>query len=308
MKQLPFIHQTADVQATSIGENTKIWQFVVILSEAKIGKDVNVCAHCFIENDVIIGDRVTIKSGVQLWDGVRLEDDVFIGPNVSFTNDKFPRSKNYLEKVLETRIEKGASIGAGAVILPGITIGTGAMIAAGAVVTCSVPANAVVKSPAARISHFVAKPFSLPAHEAMSQEPIHVGVGKVTLHSLNLIQDPRGDLSVGEFLKDIPFSPKRYFFVFNVPEGKVRGEHAHHHCHQFLICVKGSCTVLVDDGKSRTDVVLNKPNLGIYLPPLTWGTQYNYSSDALLLVFASDYYENEDYIRNYDLFCRLSLE
>ncbi|MBA2652877.1 MAG: WxcM-like domain-containing protein [Tatlockia sp.] len=306
MSQLPYIHETADVQSSSIGENTKIWQFVVVLPNAKIGKEVNICAHCFLENDVIIGDRVTIKSGVQLWDGLRIEDDVFIGPNVSFTNDKFPRSKNYPEQVLKTRIEKGASIGAGAVILPGITIGTGAMIAAGAVVTRSVPPYAVIKSPAAKISHFVAKPFSPP--EAKINEPIPVGVGKVTLHALDLIQDPRGDLSVAEFLRDIPFSPKRYFLVFNVPEGKIRGEHAHHLCHQFLICVKGSCSVVVDDGKTRTEIFLDKPNLGIYLPPLTWGTQYDYSSDALLLVFASDYYKTDDYIRDYDLFCRLSSE
>lgn len=306
LTNIPYIHATADVQSHTIGENTKIWQFVVVLPEAKIGNEVNICAHCFIENDVVIGDRVTIKSGVQLWDGIHIEDDVFIGPNVTFTNDKFPRSKAYPEKFLQTRIEQGASIGAGAVILPGITVGTGAMIGAGAVVTKSVPPYAIVTSPAARISGYAAKqvPPTASINGTIPSET-HVGVGKVTLHHFKLIQDPRGDLSVGEFLKEIPFTPKRYFLVLNVPEGKIRGEHAHHQCQQFLICVKGSCSVLVDDGSSRAELYLDSANKGLYLPPLTWGVQYKYSHDAVLLVFTSDYYEAADYIRDYSQFCEI---
>lgn len=302
------IHATADVQSQNIGEGTRIWQFVVVLPNAKIGNEVNVCSHCLIENDVVIGDRVTIKSGVQLWDGLRIEDDVFIGPNVTFTNDKFPRSKIYPEKFSETRIEKGASIGAGAVILPGITIGAGAMIGAGAVVTKSVPPNAIVKSPAATLSGYIentpATP--IPIDHTPAKTGIEIGVGKVTLHQFKLAHDPRGDLSVGEFLHEIPFMPKRYFLVFNVPEGKIRGEHAHHQCHQFLICVKGSCSVMVDDGQSRKEIRLDTANQGIYLPPLTWGVQYKYSQDAVLLVFASDYYDSADYIRDYHEFCAIS--
>ncbi|KTD31409.1 MULTISPECIES: acyltransferase [Legionella] len=156
MNRSVVIHQTADVQSQTIGEGTRIWQFVVILPQAKIGSEVNICSHCFIENDVIIGDRVTIKSGVQLWDGLRIEQDVFIGPNVTFTNDKFPRSKQYPDKFLQTHIKKGASIGAGAVILPGITIGEGAMIGAGAIVTKSVPPYSVVIGVASRIVDHVA--------------------------------------------------------------------------------------------------------------------------------------------------------
>ncbi len=117
------IHRLADVATQNIGAGTRIWQYVVILAEARIGADCNICSHVLIENDVIVGDRVTVKSGVQLWDGLRVGDDVFIGPNVSFTNDKFPRSKQYPTKFLETTIENGASIGAGAVILPGIVVG-----------------------------------------------------------------------------------------------------------------------------------------------------------------------------------------
>lgn len=147
-----FIHPLADVQSTSIGAGTRIWQFVVALAGAKIGQHCNVCSHCFIENDVVIGDRVTVKSGVQLWDGLRVDDDAFIGPNVTFTNDKHPKSGNVNFTRLFTRIEKGASIGGGATILPGVLIGAGAIVGAGAVVTKDVPPGVtVVGNPAKKI-------------------------------------------------------------------------------------------------------------------------------------------------------------
>lgn len=145
------IHPLSDVQTAKIGEGTSIWQFVVILKGAQIGRDSNICAQCFIENDVVIGDRVTIKCGVQIWDGITLEDDVFIGPNVTFCNDKTPRSKQYPAEFLKTRVKKGASIGANATILPGIVIGAGAMIGAGSVVTRDVPDHATVVGNPARI-------------------------------------------------------------------------------------------------------------------------------------------------------------
>lgn len=135
------IHPTAEVQTNDIGSGTHIWQYCVILSKAKIGKNCNINFNVFIENDVIIGDNVTIKPGVQLWDGLRVENNVFIGPNVSFTNDKYPRSKQYPDKFIETNIMKNSSIGAGSVILCGITIGENAMIGAGSVVTKDIPKN-----------------------------------------------------------------------------------------------------------------------------------------------------------------------
>ena len=149
----PFIHPLADVQSTAIGAGTRVWQFVVVLAGAKIGQNCNICSHCLIENDVVIGDRVTVKSGVQLWDGLRVGDDVFIGPNVTFTNDKHPKSGNVDFKLLVTRVESGASIGGGATVLPGILIGSGATVGAGAVVTKDVPAGVtVVGNPARAIS------------------------------------------------------------------------------------------------------------------------------------------------------------
>lgn len=144
------INPLADVQSKKIGKDTRVWQYVVILEKAVIGDDCNICSHCFIENNVFIGNRVTIKCGVQVWDGITIKDDVFIGPNATFTNDKFPRSKQHKE-VVKTVVEKGASIGANATILCGITIGENAMVGAGAVVTKDVPANVVVVGNPARI-------------------------------------------------------------------------------------------------------------------------------------------------------------
>ena len=137
------IHPLSEVQTTEIGENTRIWQFCVVLKGAKIGKCCNICMNVFIEDDVLIGDNVTIKSGVQLWNGVRIEDDVFIGPNVTFTNDMVPRSKQYPASFLMTLIKCGASIGANSVVIAGHTIGEYALVGAGSVVTKDIPAYTV---------------------------------------------------------------------------------------------------------------------------------------------------------------------
>ena len=137
------IHPLADCLNSNIPESTNIWQFCVVFPNCRIGENCNICSHCLIENDVIIGDNCTIKSGVQIWDGIELEDNVMIGGNVSFTNDRYPRSKNKNWKVLRTRVCKGATIGAGSTILPGIIIGEGSFIGAGSVVTCDIPAGEV---------------------------------------------------------------------------------------------------------------------------------------------------------------------
>jgi UDP-2-acetamido-3-amino-2,3-dideoxy-glucuronate N-acetyltransferase len=138
---MPTIHPLSDVHSPLIGADTRIWQFCVVMPEARIGSGCNICAQVFIENDVVIGDRVTVKCGVQIWDGLRIGDDVFIGPNVTFTNDPFPRSLQRPEKYAVTTVHQGASIGANATILPGVSIGRGAMIGAGSVVTRDIPEN-----------------------------------------------------------------------------------------------------------------------------------------------------------------------
>ncbi len=149
-----FFHKMSDVQSKSIGNGTKVWQFSVVLPEAKIGENCNICAHCFIENDVIIGENVTLKCGVYIWDGIEIGNDVFIGPAVTFTNDKHPKSKVYPQEFLKTKIEDNVSIGANATILPGITLGKGCVIGAGSVVTKSVPPyTTVVGNPAREINN-----------------------------------------------------------------------------------------------------------------------------------------------------------
>ena len=137
------IHKLADVQTEKIGENTKVWQFCVILSQAQIGNNCNINCNVFIENKVSIGDNVTIKSGVQIWDGITIENDVFIGPNSTFTNDKYPKSSNRNFKIEETIVKQGASIGANSTILSGVIIGRNSLVGAGSVVTKNIPDNQI---------------------------------------------------------------------------------------------------------------------------------------------------------------------
>ena len=301
-----FTHEKSLCESMNIGRGTRVWAFAHILPKAVIGAECNICDGVFIENDVIVGDRVTIKCGVQLWDGLTVEDDVFIGPNATFTNDRFPSSKVFPEKFPKTIIRAGASIGANATILPGLEIGSGAMVGAGAVVTRSVPPNAIAAGNPARIIGYVDSHELLPntpvANDSAPAKVTVSAVRGVTLHELPHIKDMRGSLSVGEFERSIPFLAKRYFLIFDVPSREIRGEHANRNCRLFLICIKGSCTVVADDGKQRREFLLDRPNLGIHLPAMVWGIQYKYSSDAVLLVFASEYYDPGDYVRDYSEF------
>lgn len=306
-----FLHEKGLCESRDIGNGTRIWAFAHVLPGARIGADCNICDGVFIENDVVLGDRVTVKCGVQLWDGITIEDDVFIGPNVTFTNDIFPRSRQRPEKFLRTVVRAGASIGANATLLPGIEIGAGAMVGAGAVVTRSVPPNALVVGEAARIRGYVGtggmrevtRGLAPAASKEVSIEDSEVR--GVRLYRLPKVTDLRGSLTVGEFSKTMPFVPKRFFVVYDVPSREVRGEHAHHVCEQFLICIRGSCSVVVDDGSCRREYLLDDPTTGLHLPAMVWGTQYRYTADAALMVFASEHYDPADYIRDYSEYLRL---
>jgi serine acetyltransferase/dTDP-4-dehydrorhamnose 3,5-epimerase-like enzyme len=303
-----FKHATAIVECPSVGAGTRIWAFVHILPGAVIGAGCNICDQTFIENDVRIGDRVTIKCGVQVWDGITLEDDVFVGPNATFSNDHFPRSGQHPARYSRTLVRRGASIGANATILPGLTIGEKAMIGAGAVVTSDVPPMAIVAGNPARIIGYDGAG-SLSAG-AVSTIPAEVGatttrVAGVTLHRLPHVNDLRGNLSFGEIGNPIPFEVKRYFLVYGVVSKEIRGEHAHRTLHQFLICVHGRCHVVADDGTFRQEFVLDSPTIGLHLPPMVWGIQYKYTEDAVMLVLASDKYDPSSYIRNYSEFLEL---
>jgi acetyltransferase-like isoleucine patch superfamily enzyme len=296
----PFVHSAAICESERIGEDTTVWAFAHILPGAVIGSNVNICDHVFIENDVVVGDRVTVKSGVQLWDGVELADDVFVGPNATFTNDPYPRSKQYPMAFSRTVVERGASIGGGAVILPGVHIGHNAMVGAGAVVTRDVPPFAIVIGNPARITGYTDNA----GRKMISSRTQAPGLSGTEKHGSALVKlrkatDMRGSLVVAELGSDLPFVPQRFFIVYDVPSRDVRGEHAHRQCEQFLVCIKGAVRAIVDDGTTRDEFLLDSPDVGLHMPAMMWGTQYAYSPDAVLAVFASLPYDAEDYIRTY---------
>jgi UDP-2-acetamido-3-amino-2,3-dideoxy-glucuronate N-acetyltransferase len=299
-----FLHSDGRCETQEVGAGTRIWAFAHVLPGARIGRDCNICDHVFIENDVVVGDRVTVKSGVQLWDGLRVGDDVFIGPNATFTNDPFPRSKMHLERYAVTTVEAGASIGANATILPGITIGFGAMVGAGAVVTKDVPPNAIVYGHPAIIHGYADRAGRVAAQRHVPEAIPDMPSGSRILH-VRRGQDIRGQLAALEFGPDLPFTPVRMFAVFGVPSTRVRGEHAHRECHQALVCLGGSVSLVIDDGSAIEEVVLDRPDIGIYIPPKVWATQYAFTDDAVLVVLASHSYDPDDYVRDYSEYRRL---
>ena len=204
-------------------------------------------------------------------------------------------------------------IDAACVIGEGVTVGQGAWVRAGAVVLRSVPANAIVEGNPAQVVGYLNG-----AHAERRPDPrlvdihglgnlarpaeVDLEVGDSALYLMRRITDARGALTVGEVPTEVPFAPARYFVVFDVPSLELRGEHAHKQCQQFLICLHGSCRVLLDDGAQRCEVTLDRPDMGVFMPEMIWGTQYRYSPDAVLLVFASRTYEADDYLRSYDEF------
>ena len=304
-----FRHPQAIVETDRIGEGTRIWAFAHVLPGAAIGRDCNICDHVFIENDVVVGDRVTVKSGVQLWDGVTLEDDVFVGPNATFTNDPFPRSRQYPERFARTVVRAGASIGANATLLPGIEIGQGAMVGAGAVVTRDVPPGVIVSGNPARIRHRVADRESggdaaiaaVATDDGSPPLPALASKGACVV-AIPVVADSRGALSYAELGDQLPFEVRRYFLLFDVPEGAIRGAHAHRELQQFIVCVHGSCRVIVDDGVHRDELRLSSPDRGVYVPPPLWTTIVPDSRDTAVIVLASAEYDPDDYIRDYDEF------
>ena len=285
MVQDVFVHPQALVETRRIGPGSRVAAFAHILPGAVIGRDANICDHVFIENDVVI------------------DDDVFIGPNA--TLGSFSRTRPASVQHAQTSIRKGATIGANAVVLPGLTVGPGAMIGAGAVVTRDVPSNAVVTGNPARIVGYVDVlnvPQQATSLAGSEKELPKLRAKGATLHHLPLIVDLRGALTFGEVEKHLPFTPKRFFIIYDVPNMEVRGEHAHKELHEFLVCVKGSCSIMLDDGEYRDEVVLDTPSVGLHVPPKLWRVHYKYSADALTLVLASDVYKAEDYIRDYQQF------
>ena len=250
-----------------------------------------------------IAEGITLMPGAYVEPGAVIEENVYIGPNTVILSKGAGTEGS-------TMIRKGVEIGANATVLPGVTIGTRARIAPGSVVKRSVPPLAIVEGNPAIITGYVEACSGRPA---TTFRPKHLKSGVqasrvkgVAVHMLRVVPDLRGTLSVGEFEHEIPFKPNRFFLVFDVPTAETRGEHAHLRCKLFLVAVKGSVNVVADDGRTREEFVLNSPNIGLYLPFMIWGIQYSYSTDAMLLVFASEHYDPEDYIRDYSDFLRLA--
>jgi carbonic anhydrase/acetyltransferase-like protein (isoleucine patch superfamily) len=266
---------------------------------AGISRSAFVPTGANVASDVFVGELAILV------DGLTIEEDVRIGAGVIFATDGKKR----------TIVKAGSRVAAGAVIGAGIELGRKCEVRAGSVVLDSVPANAIVQGNPAQIIGYNTESelvsFKGDSHAASTgQFPTDssvtpLGVGGAALHRMKKVVDMRGSITVGEVGREVPFKPERYFIIFDVPNQELRGAHAHRVCHQFLICVRGSSRILVDDGVNRREVILDRPEIGVYMPPMIWGTQYRYTVDAVLLVFASHHYDANDYIRSYDQFLEL---
>lgn len=244
---------------------------------------------------------IEINSKALIPEGVLVEENVVCDPRVIFAG------KNIV-------LRRNVRLDAACLISDGVTIGQGAWVRAGAVVLQSVPPNAIVEGNPAYVVGYVAgsemkvgggdstviDATSFSKLDRPAKVPLNVK--NCAVYLMRKVVDARGSLTVGEVPTEVPFLPSRYFIVYGVPSIELRGEHAHRRCQQFLICVHGSLRVMLDDGIRRCEVLLDRPDMGIFMPEMIWGTQYRASQDAVLLVFASRPYEVDDYIRTYDEF------
>lgn len=304
------IHTTALVETSNIEPSTVVGAFVHILSGAKIGKGCVISDRVYIGNNVTICDNVRIDVGAYLTGNLIIEDNVCIGPNVGFhRNIKLQNDQEKAE--LNTKVLQGASIGANVTIPYGTVVGINSVISDGAIITTDVPPNAIVSgNPAQIIGYKDARTPSTNITEVdVESLPLvgitGIGVGEAAIHKMPKITDLRGSLTFAEIEQYLPFLVKRYFIVYDVLSDKARGEHSHRNLHQFLVCVKGRCSVVVDDGSNMKEVKLESPEIGLHITPGVWGIQYKFSNDAVLVVFASDTYDDKDYVRNYDEFLTL---
>jgi carbonic anhydrase/acetyltransferase-like protein (isoleucine patch superfamily) len=270
-----------------------------LCESSQVGPGSEVGAFALVDRSAVVGRGVRIAGHVVVGAAVTIEDDVSIDSGATL-----PGAPGR-----PTVIRERASVGAGATVLAGIEVGEGAIVGDGAVVTRSVPRQAVVAGNPARITGYVGssdgtamEPLRQTLDDARGAEVIASVVRGVRLYRLTAVRDLRGSLVAGELAHGLPFVPRRYFVVFDVPGAEVRGEHAHRVCEQFLVAVTGAVHVIVDDGRERQEFALDDNRLGLYLPPMVWGIQYRYSEDCRLMVLASHAYDATDYIRDYGEF------
>ncbi len=283
----------------NIHPSSSVGPSVTVSPEARIGP------NCYVSGQTTIGARTTLVGGITLIGDASIGEDCLIEPGVTMTT--ISTSDAACGPLV---VGDGVHIGAGCVLALGVMIGSAARIGAGTVLTRNVPAQAIVRGNPAAIVGYSAVPSTPdgPPRAAISTKSattLGCRVAGVRILQFPRIRDLRGDLSVGEFGRNVPFEPKRFFLVYDVPSAETRGEHAHRACEQFLICVSGSVAVVVDDGRQREEIYLDSPNIGLYIPPMVWGLQYKYSPSTVLLVFASHYYDTLDYIRDYNQFLEM---
>ncbi|XZE20395.1 WxcM-like domain-containing protein [Pirellulaceae bacterium SH449] len=298
MKVVDIIHPFSDVQSVSIGKNTKIGAYTVVKSESKIGESCQIMSHCMIEGGVVLKDRVKLMEGVKLYSGVIVEDDCLVGPNSCVTTASLPLDSIKNRNIKTTILKKGASLGANVTVLPGVTVGAGSIVGAGSVVTIDVAPSSVVIGNPARIVRYVNAPNI--ASEIRSKSETIISVGGACWVEFKTVKDTRGQLTVAQWDQHLPFRPERVFFLHQVPTSKVRGGHAHIHCIQVLVPLSGSVRVVLDNGYQREELFLDRSDKGLLIPAGIWATQYGYTRDCVLAVFASHVYDENDYIRDYD--------
>lgn len=301
------VHPSATVNSSvGLGIGVTVGPHCDIAGKVSLSAGVSLAANVVVGDGVWIGARTRIGAGASLSSGVTVGDDVVVGPNVTILGPSDASCNTY---AAPTIIGDHVSVGANASVLPGTHLGHHAAIGAGAVVTRNVPPYATaVGSPARIVGYQSSREFTgLPRMRAsgFNDDELPKSIGRATLSRHPRITDLRGSLSFGEVGVQLPFHPKRYFLVFDVPSREVRGEHAHRELHQLLICVKGECSVAIDDGTDRAEIMLDRPDAALHLPPMVWGSQYRYSGDAVLMVLTSDVYDANDYIRDYDEFTAL---
>ena len=298
------IHPTAVCASAVIGSKTTIGPYSIVSPETTIGGYCSIGNSVRISGKVSIGNRVSLADGVTLTGPIKIEDDVHIGNNAEIG----PDSASGFSKSPKTIVEAGAIIGANSRVFPGITIGIQALILEGSKVTTSVESYGV----ADERGRSLRRPGVVPVRKL--DDPIISGVESanyeskvagVELISLHEARDSRGTLLAFEMSDYLPFTPKRFFTVSSVPEQEKRGIHAHFRCHQFIVPIRGRVQVIVADGTHSEEYLLDSPKTGIYLPPLTWGTQHSFSHDAVILVLASERYERSDYIHHWDDFVQV---
>lgn len=303
----PAIHTLALCETDRIGHGSVIEAFASVAGDAILGVGVVVSCGARVLGGAEIGERVRVEVGAVVGNDVCIQAGAVIGARAVLGGSTPELDGDKAEAV---EIGSGATIGANAVVAPGLCIGRDARVCAGAVVTRSVPANAIVSGNPANITGYAGlsnaaegvAPVASMLEPRMGAPMRPSEVTGVSLYRAQLHVDLRGSLVAKEFGRDIPFDPLRTFLVFDVPSAEVRGEHAHRECHQFISCVHGACSVVVDDGQTREEFRLDDPALGLHVPPMVWCTQYRHSRDAVLLVYASAPYDPNDYIRDYEMY------